>query len=168
MRTSSPRRWIWMRMPSSFHSTDARSKPATASADALGRRGEHREDRAEELEADVAQALLALGHRDLGGAREVAGEHQRAARELRRDAGRLRDRVDHQPGERALPQLAGEQPLDEVGLVLGRALEQARRGSRVRRAADPLPVAAWIVGDRPVEVVDRRATAPPRRATSMP
>ena len=32
MRTSSPRRWIWMRIPSSFHSTDERSKPSTASA----------------------------------------------------------------------------------------------------------------------------------------
>ena len=32
MRTSSPRRCIWIRIPSSFHSTEARSKPATASA----------------------------------------------------------------------------------------------------------------------------------------
>src|SRR5919198_419775 len=32
MRTSSARRCIWMRIPSSFHSTDARSKPVKASA----------------------------------------------------------------------------------------------------------------------------------------
>ena len=106
MRTSSPRRWIWMRMPSSFHSTDARSKPATASATLSRRRGEHRQDRPEQLEADCAETLLALRQRDLGRAREVAGEHQRTPREVGRHAGRLRDRVDHQPGERALPQLA--------------------------------------------------------------
>ena len=32
MRISSPRRWIWIRIPSSFHSTDDRSKLSTASA----------------------------------------------------------------------------------------------------------------------------------------
>ena len=32
MRTSSPRRWTWIRIPSSFHSTEARSKLSTASA----------------------------------------------------------------------------------------------------------------------------------------
>ena len=60
-----------MRMPSSFRSTEASSKAATASATlsaveaSIGKTGWKR------LEADRAQAFLALCERDLGRAREV-------------------------------------------------------------------------------------------------
>src|SRR5207245_3618158 len=78
--------------------------------DALGRRGEHREDGTEELETDRRKGRLASRQRKLGGAGEVAGEHQRPSRARRGNAGRLGDRVDHDPCERALPELAGEEP----------------------------------------------------------
>ena len=92
---------------------------------------------------------------------EIAREHQRAARERARHGGRLRDRVDHQPGERALPQLAGEEALDEVRLRLGRAREQVREKLLApRRRAGPGD--ALNRGDRAIELGDRRATAPRR------
>ena len=77
---------------------------------------------------------------------------RRASR--RGDAGGLRDRVDHQPGERALPQLAGEQPPDEVRLVVGRPAEQRRRSICLRRPPIRCPVARLDVGDRAIEVGD--------------
>ena len=156
-----------MRIPSSFHSTDARSKPATASATlsavdaSIGRIGR------KSSKPTAAKPLLALGHRDLGRARQIAREHQRAPRELAGDAGGLRDRVDHQPRERALPQPAGEEPPDEVGLLLGRAAEKSSPRISRRAAADPLPVASWTRADRAVEVVDRERRLP-RRARARP
>ena len=56
MRTSRSRRWIWIRIPSSFHSTEDSSKPDIASATLGAGRGEHREDRPEDLEPDRAQS----------------------------------------------------------------------------------------------------------------
>ena len=98
-----------MRIPSSFHSTDARSKPATASADVSRGRGEHRQDRPEELEADRAQTLLALASIAISAVRVRSPESINARRaSVAGHARRLRHRVGHQPGERALPQLAGE------------------------------------------------------------
>ena len=122
--------------------------------DAAGGGGEHREDRPEDLEADLAQALLTAREREPGGRREITREHQRAARQRPRDAGRLRDRVDHEPGEGALAELAGEEPLDEIRLRLRRAAEQVgeifpaphgRAGARH----------ALNGGDRPIQVFDR-------------
>jgi hypothetical protein len=90
---------------------------------ALRGRCEHRKDRSVELEADIAKPFLAFDQRDLGGAREIPGEHQRPARDRSRDLGRLRNRVDHEAGERPLPQLAHEKPLHEPGLLVGGAAE---------------------------------------------
>ena len=139
-----------------------------------GRGGEHREDRSEELEADRAQSLLALCQRSLGGAREVAREHERAARELGRNAGGLRDRVDHQAGERSLPQLAREEPLDEVRLLVRRAGEEvpedppsgrgraapSRRLDLRDRAVDLVDGEGRLQGGRLLEAVDRRVADP--------
>ena len=134
---------------------------------ALGGRGEHREDRPEELEADAAKPLLALRVSAISAVRVRSPESISARRaSAPRHAGRLRDRVDHQPGERALPQLAGEQPLDEVGLLARSRGRGGRRGSACARAAEPLPVVAWTRRSRGR---DRRssATAPrPARARS--
>ena len=128
----------------------------------LGRRGEHRQDRAEDLEADGAQSFLAARERDLGGARQVARHHQRAPCRLGRDARRLGDRLRNEGGQRSLPQLAGEETLDEVGFRRGRAAEQPdeerlapRRRSAARRPLD--------LDDREVEIPDRERGLPGRR-----
>jgi hypothetical protein len=122
---------------------------------ARGGGGEHRKDGPEDLEPHAAKPTLALGDRDLGGAHEIAREHQRTARKLAGDLGRFRDRVDHQPGERALPQLAREQPSYEVGFLLGRPAEERAenqltlcRRSSARRVLN--------LGDRAVEIVNRQ------------
>ena len=120
---------------------------------ALGGRGEHREHRAKQLEADGPQPLLALDHRDCGGAGEVAREHERAPRELGANARRLRDGVDHQPRECALPELAGEEAPDEVALGLRRACEQLaeqRPACTSRTGARQCP----HLVDHPVELMD--------------
>ena len=162
MRTSSPRRWIWMRIPSSLNSTDAHSKPATASPTARAGRGEHRQDRPEDLEADGAQTRLAVGHRDLRRARQIAREHQRAARDLHADPGGLGDRGGHHSGQRALSQLSGEQPAQEVRLLVGGASQQAgeqlataRRRSAAGDGLDRV--------DRAIDVTDRERRLRRRR-----
>ena len=110
-------------------------------AHALGRGGEHREDRPEELESDLAQPFLTRRHGDLGRPGEVTREHQGPPRHLEWDFGRLRHRVRHHPGEGALAKLAGEEPLDEPRLVGRRPPKSSPRIS-FRLAADPLPVAS--------------------------
>ena len=55
------------------------------------------------------------------------------------NARRLRDRVGHQPGQRALAQLPGEEPADEARLRLGRALEQRAEDLARAVSAEPLP-----------------------------
>jgi hypothetical protein len=42
-------------------------------------RGQHRQHRASDLEREGGESRLAVGERDLCGAREVTGEHRRAA-----------------------------------------------------------------------------------------
>ena len=87
-RTSSPRRWAWMRAPSSFHSIW--DGPSSARAEATSARGggEHGQDRAEDLEADGVQARLAVGEGDGGHPGQVAGEHGRPADGRQGDARR--------------------------------------------------------------------------------
>ena len=131
-------------------------------AHALGGGREHRENRAEELEADLAQPLFTRRHGDLGGPGEVARQHQGPARDLARHAGSLRDRVRHHSGERTLAKLAGEEPLDEPRLVGRRSPEEVsedllppRCRSAPRRLLDG--------GDRPVELGDRERRVLGRR-----
>ena len=118
-----------MRIPSSLNSTDARSKPVQRLGHVRAGGGEHRQDRPEDLEADRAQPRLAAGDRDLRHLGEVAGEHQRAPRDLAADPRGLGHRVGHQPREGALAQAAGEQPPQEGGLGLGGARRAARRAA---------------------------------------
>jgi hypothetical protein len=84
------------------------------------------------------EALLAQS--DLGRAYEIAGEHQRPAHECSRDPGRLRHRVDHEAGERALPQLARQQPLSRSPPPRQWRGRADRRG--FPRAAELAPVAS--------------------------
>ena len=106
-----------MRAPSSFHSTDARPTSSSAARHVRCARREHRLHAAADLEPDAVQPGLALGERDDRDAAEVARQHRGAAHE--RDGHRrgLGDRVGHQPGQRTLPQLADEQPAEEVELL---------------------------------------------------
>src|SRR5207249_7669641 len=111
-----------------------------------------------------------FAHRDLGGTREVTREHERALRDLAGHTGRLRDRVHHQPGERALPQLAGEEPSDEVRLLcrgpaeeLAEDLLALRRRSASRRtlnladrAIELLDGEGRLLGRRSLDAIDRR------------
>jgi hypothetical protein len=74
-------------------------------------------------------------------------------RERAGDPSRLGDRVDHQPGQRALPQLAREQPFDEVGLFDGRPAEELAENllAPCRRSAARRPL---HLGYRAIEIVD--------------
>src|SRR5919106_952495 len=153
MRTSSPRRWICIRIPSSFHSTEARSKLVTASGTLAAVGGGIREDWTEDLEPHLAEPLLARGHRDLRRAGEITREHQRAACDLPGHTRGLRDRVGHQPGERALPQPARAEALHEVGLSLGGAAEELPEDPpALRRRAGPRH--PLDIRDRPIELLD--------------
>ena len=106
MRTSRSRRWIWIRIPSSFHSTEDSSKPDIASATSapveasIGRIG--RKISNPIARSPASPSVIAISRHP----REIARQHQRAARELAADAGGLGHRVGHHPGQRALPELA--------------------------------------------------------------
>ena len=131
--------------------------------DALRGRGEHRQERMKELEADRPQPVLALGERDRGSVREVAREHERPAHQLHAHARRLRDRTDHDTGERALSETARQQVSHEVGLLFGRPTQELteellafRDGAGARRRLD--------LRDRSVELVDDERRLRLRRA----
>jgi hypothetical protein len=78
-----------MRIPLSFHSTEARPRPATASATLSAVGAQHRQNRPEDLEPDVPAALLSRRHRNRGGAWEIAREHHRAPEDLAGNPGAL-------------------------------------------------------------------------------
>ena len=161
-RTSSPRRWTWMRTPSSFHSTAAgpslrraprrRRRPGEASIGCSGRPTSSR-NAAQRLPRRSASAT----RRDRA---EVAAQHQRPAHVgLRGTPAARGDRVGHHARQRALAQLAEQ---------------QARAGSAARRSvarANSSASAARRAGLR----ARRRASAPmrverarrPRRRSSV-
>ena len=72
---------------------------------------EHRQHRPEQLQANVAE--VAVAERVRRDEAEVAREHVRAAYVGRRLAGCLRDRLDDDPVERALPQLPDREPRED-------------------------------------------------------
>ena len=88
--------------------------------------------------APSAATGSALRQRGLGGRREPAGEHERAPHRVGGNPGRRRHRLDHQPLERALAQLAAEQPHEEAALVGGGGAQQ-RRQLRGPASAHPGP-----------------------------
>ena len=61
-----------------------------------------------------------------------------------RDVGRLRDRVGHQRLQRSLPELAGQEPCEELLLRLRRAGREDRPALRAAPPASPRPVVAPI------------------------
>ena len=101
--------------------------------DVGGAGGQHRLDRVSTASRTASSASRALVQRQRGGAAEVAREHRGAPDDGERHVGRLGDGVGHHPGQRALAQLAGEQPADEVRLGLGGAREEVGEQRLARR-----------------------------------
>ena len=95
------------------------------SRDVRRRLREHRLDRLQQRQPERREPFAARRQRRGGDVSEVAGQHQRPPHLAGRDAGRLRERVGHQCLQRPLPQLAGQQPCEELLLRLGRARQQA-------------------------------------------
>ena len=142
-RTSSPDLCTWTRAPSSFHSRSARAElreraSATSSAGcaSIGSTGciSRIGERVERPRAAVERRA-----RDR---RDAAGEGRRAAHVRRRQAGRRGDRLEHHALERALAQLADDQPQQEVLLFRRGLLEQLLQQRLRVRAAAPLPLRA--------------------------
>ena len=114
-----------MRAPSSFHSTLAGpASRASAARDVLRRLREHRGHRPQRLEAEAIETGGTFPHGDLGDIGEVSCEHRSAPDGRDRHRSCLRDRVRHHAFERALAQLAEEEPDQEPLLGLGRAGEE--------------------------------------------
>ena len=131
-----------MRAPSSFHSTDEARPSAERVVDRLGRRGQHRLHRLEHREADRLEPGPSLGQRHPTRAADVAAQHHRPPHHGGRHGRGLGDGVGHHALERALAQLAHQQPAQERGL--GRAWPGRTVAPRVsaRAATDPGPLVA--------------------------
>ena len=92
--------------------------------------GEHRLDRSEQLDPEAVHACPALRERGLGDHPEVTGHHDGAPDVADREPGGFGDRLDHQAFERALAQLAEQQPDQKILLVGGRAGKQLTQQPR--------------------------------------
>jgi hypothetical protein len=108
-------------------------------------RGQHRLQGAADLEVELAQAGHTGGQGGRGHRAEGAAQHEGPPHLGRRHPGRSGHGLDHHPLERALAQLAGEQPDQEPLLGRGRPREQLAHqppplGLRpgAGQAADPL------------------------------
>ena len=86
--------------------------------------GQHRLHGPEQRQADGVEAVLALGQGDRGDAGQVAGQHGGPPHRGQRHPGRLGQRVGDQALQRAVAQLADEQPAEQVLLGLGGPAEQ--------------------------------------------
>ncbi len=101
--------------------------------------GEHRAHRTADLQPHGGQPGDALADRERRRARQVTGEHRRAAHVGQRDVGCLRHRIGHHPGERALAQLAAEQPAEKLLLLRGGRREQLAEQLLLVAPASPRP-----------------------------
>jgi hypothetical protein len=81
--------------------------------------------RSADLQAEAGETDRAGRHRGDGDGRGRTAEHRRPPNGRQRDAGGLRDRVEHHAFQRALPQLARQQPAKELLLVAGGPAQQA-------------------------------------------
>ena len=171
-RTSSPSRWIWIRAPSSFHSTAAgriRSKaPRMSSADwasigCTGVRSERRNRARAALPPSIAAAATAPRS-----PASIAARRTSASGHLRR----ARDGVDHHALEGSLADLAHQEPSQEALFLLGRTGEQVVErlpASRLRPGAGESADPAERLVD--LDELERRRRAPAegrRGATPMP
>ena len=114
-------------------------------ADAVRRVGQHRLDRRERPDDERGQRGFAFDERRAGDGCQRSREHRGAPHGRWPDVRRAGNRLHQHAFERPLPQLAEQQPCEEVLLVFGRPFEQApqrfgarpsRPGSRERRDLD--------------------------------
>ena len=134
--------------------------------DVGGGGGEHRAQRAADLEAERLQRVDTAGDRGRRHRPEVAAQHQRPPQVGGGDLGGARGRVRHHALERALAQLARQQRAQEALLALGRLLEQ--RGQR--RAPGRLragPAEAADARERGVDLAHAQRR-PERRRGQLP
>src|SRR6266550_4883426 len=96
-----------------------------------GRLGEHRLDRPEQLD-------LEAGHVAAGHGAEVARQHRGAADLTRGEIARFGDGFDHDPLERTLAQLAGQEPEEKV-LLFGGGTGEEITEQALLFARGPLP-----------------------------
>ena len=148
-RTSSPARCTWMRAPSSFHSTEARPVAANASAtDAALAASIGWTGRSTSKPISASAASPTVSARRAASARSPLSIAARRTAAAGTCAARG-DRVGHQPGERTLAQLAGEETDDEVGLGRRRTREQLAEhclaGGRRSRAGRRLDAVERVV-----------------------
>ena len=140
-RTEPPDRWAWIRIPSSFHSTAA-CTPATDLGQRFGdarRAGrEHRAHRPPDLQPEGRQRRAAARQRRGRHRAQRAAQHHRPAHVRDRHRRGPGDRVGHHPLQRALPQLAGQQPEQESLFALGGPAEQLT-DQRLARGRRTLP-----------------------------
>ena len=97
----------------------------------------------------------AAGQREPSGVGEVPGQHRGTTHERGGNFGCHGDRVVHETGERALPQLAGEQRADERTFGRGEAITELRDDRGTPRFGAG-PGALLQPGERVVEVTDRQ------------
>ena len=117
-RTSSPALCTWMRAPSSLYSSAA--SPSDRQRLARRRRRRRRASAAPAAERggrSASSAAAPPARSAAGDRRQVAGQHRRAPHARGRHACRARDGLDEHAFERALAQLAEEQPDEKVLLV---------------------------------------------------
>ncbi len=117
---------------------------------------EHRQHRPEWFEADGGERLAPTGAGERGHPTEITVEHQRPPELGELHVARSGRGVGHEAFERALAQLTGEEPTDELAFVGGRPLEQRDedRPAGRRRALTPRLLERV---DREVEVGDGEA-----------
>ena len=94
-------------------------------ADVRGRLSEHRSDGREQLEPKPAERGRSLRERDPCDFTEILRVHRGTPNIARRQLRGGGDRIRHDPGERTLPQLPGEQPHEKPLLGGGRPREES-------------------------------------------
>ena len=142
MRTSSPRRWIWIRIPSSLNSTDASSIPSRASATvapvdaSMGRMGRKiSKPTALSPSSPPVMAIRAISVR--------SPESMSARRAIAPGtAAALATASAMTPARAPCRRPPVSRPTRKVASGSVARPSSASRSSR-RRAADPVPVAAW-------------------------
>ena len=113
---------------------------------------------------NCGQALGAGRERGGGHRAELAAEHDRAPH-VPRAAGRPRAATASvtSDGQRALPQLAGDQPAEQALLRARWPGRTARSTSSRRRVCEPGPDSSAMVGERRVDLGDRQRRLGGRR-----
>ena len=125
-RTSSPDLCTCTRAPSSFHSNAAVPSASQRARDVGRRLREHRRDRLHQRQRELARPVCAFGQHGMCDRDDPVRDHRRLPHGRRRQRCRRGDGVDHQRFERALAQLAQQEPHEEVAFLVGCACEQLR------------------------------------------